>query len=125
MSNYNYNACQVFHLNIPRYKNQQVHFLHQYGERFEILVKFWLRQSDVVPYGTVMFCAEAQSEVMCSAASRATRTSLSKKTSRLKVTSRSACGIHRSHQQKKDAEASFFCCAHKIKLQLTEFSQSY
>ena len=46
-------------------------------------------------------------------ASRATRTSLSKKTSRLKVTSRSSCGTHRSHQQKKDAEASFFCWCEK------------
>ena len=31
-----------------------------------LLVKFWLRQSDVVPYGTVMFCALTQSEVMYS-----------------------------------------------------------
>ena len=41
----------------------------------------------------------AQSDVICSASSRAKRTSLAKQTSRTKCASRSACGTHRSKQR--------------------------
>ena len=56
-----------------------------------------------------MFCSRwSQSDVMCSASSRAKRTSLPKETSRTKCTSRSACGTHRS-KQKSTALAVLFC----------------
>ena len=72
---------------------------HRTKLQLYILVKFWLRQSDVM-HRIVMLLLRS-SDVMCSASSRAARTSLPKETSRTKCTSRSACGTHRSHQQKR------------------------
>ena len=57
-------------------------------------VKLRLCRSDITPFGPVMYCAKAQSDVMRSASSRAKRTSLAKQTSRPKGTSRSARAEH-------------------------------
>ena len=56
-----------------------------------------------------MFCSRwSQSDVMCSASSRAKRTSLAKQTSRTKCTSRSACGTHRSKKKSTAYAVLFF-----------------
>ena len=52
----------------------------------------------------------SQSDVICSASSRAKRTSLAKQTSRPRGTSRSACGTHRWKMTNSQVSWSFFWC---------------